>query len=216
MRHTPAIALPFLLAAVGDWRAQLARFFACSCHPICASALIIPILLLYAPAALLSLALLTWAAVVPQDADMELTDRYEDSEVDDDEEGEEEEEEEEVEGEGEDEEEEKEGTLSSRCHLTFLARHHEFQANHGVQTAPPQKKRKAEAEPTEPASKKSKKEDDEEDEEEEGGEADAPEDDADEQEQEEDEPAVKTKVIQGSESKTAAAEAETEDLDDEE
>jgi len=89
------------------------------------------------------------------------------------------------------------------------------EANPYVHTAPPAKKRKAEAEPTEPASKKSKKVDDEEDEEEDV-ENDAPEDEEDEQEQEEDEPAVKTKIIKGSESKTAAAEAETEDFDDEE
>lgn len=57
--------------------------------------------------------------------------------------------------------------------------------------------------------------DEEDEEEEEGLEDDAPEDDAEEdEEQEEDETAVKTKVIAGSESKTGAAVAETEDLDD--
>merc|ERR1711939_808959 len=55
----------------------------------------------------------------------------------------------------------------------------------------------------------------EDDKDEEEAEDEAPEDDADEQEQEEDEPAVKTKVVKGSESKTTATEAETEHLDDE-
>merc|ERR1712000_67564 len=86
-----------------------------------------------------------------------------------------------------------------------------------VEAAPP-KKRKADTDATEPVAKKTKKteENGEEDEDkDEEAENEAPEDDADEQEQEEDEPAVKTKVVKGSESKTAAAEAETEHLDDE-
>merc|ERR1711939_715484 len=85
--------------------------------------------------------------------------------------------------------------------------------------AAPQKKRKAETDATEPVAKKTKKTEEngeeEDDKDEEEAEDEAPEDDADEQEQEEDEPAVKTKVVKGSESKTTATEAETEHLDDE-
>merc|ERR1711939_98030 len=130
---------------------------------------------------------------LPSDEEEE-EEEYEDSEVDDDEEeGDEEGEEEEVEGEEEDEVEEVE--------------------------AAPQKKRKAETDATEPVAKKTKKTEEngeeEDDKDEEEAEDEAPEDDADKQEQEEDEPAVKTKVVKGSESKTTATEAETEHLDDE-
>merc|ERR1711939_385755 len=129
---------------------------------------------------------------LPSDEEEE-EEEYEDSEVDDDEEEGDEEGEEEVEGEEEDEVEEVE--------------------------AAPQKKRKAETDATEPVAKKTKKTEEngeeEDDKDEEEAEDEAPEDDADEQEQEEDEPAVKTKVVKGSESKTTATEAETEHLDDE-
>lgn len=57
---------------------------------------------------------------------------------------------------------------------------------------------------------------DQDEEDEEDGEEEDEEDEGDEEvEGEDDEPAVKTKVVRGGEPKTAAAEAETEDFDDE-
>lgn len=76
--------------------------------------------------------------------------------------------------------------------------------------APPSKKRKLE-EGAASSAKKTKT--DEDDEDEENGDV---EDDADEQEQEEDEPAVKTKVIKGSETKQEAATAKDEAYEEEE
>ena len=151
--------------------------------------------------------------------------RYEDSEVEDEEGGEEEEDEEEDAAEG-DEKEEPKGkpthiqysirtpSLGGLVHTGYITHNSDISF---LAAAPQTKKRKAEDVDTS-KSKKSKKtngeeEDDEEDEE---AENEAPEEDDDEEEAADDaddnEPAVKTKVIKGSESKQAAEE----EVDDEE
>jgi hypothetical protein len=84
--------------------------------------------------------------------------------------------------------------------------------------AQPKKRKADEIESAEAPAKKSKpiaQADEEDGEEEEEFDEENPEDEEDEQEQEDDEPAVKTKIIKGSESKNEATEAATEDLDDE-
>ena len=93
---------------------------------------------------------------------------------------------------------------------------HELHADGGFADSAP-KKRKAAPEAVEPATKKTKTDDvvDEEDEDDAPEVEEDDEDEEDEAEGEEDEPAVKTKVISGSEPKAGAAEAAHEQFDDE-
>ena len=114
-----------------------------------------------------------------------------------------------------DEPKQEEGML----HISYLHLPLQFMCLTSPFSAPPSKKRKLEETPAASTKKTKTTEeaaDEEEEEEDEDDAAEAPEDEDDEQEQEDDEPAVKTKVIKGSEPKTSAAEAEDEAYEGEE
>lgn len=123
------------------------------------------------------------------------------------------------EGEEEDEDDDEEAEAASQASDAEIVEQGKFQSSHLVppvlvtnyKSVPSGKKRKLDNSADSPAKKTKTAEngDDEEDAEEEGD----VEDDADEEEQEEDEPAVKTKVIKGSEAKAGADEAEDEELE---